>query len=415
VGIGLLLLAASAVGLLVGAELFAEHAAAAGRRLGVSALAVGVLLAGAEPEELITAITAGVRDRPGIGIGDAIGANLTMLTLTLGLAATAHPVPLRGPVRVYAAGATVAGLSAAAVLADGQTSRIEGAVLVVVYAGLVAAVWWRERTAPAIGELAEVLEDDDGHDSAGEAAAVGLVLAVVGIAVMAGSGSLAVEGAERVIEALSVSDTAVGLTLVGFATTAELLALVWAAARRDISELAVAAIVGSVAYNATATLGAAALTRPATGLDVRTAAGGRRGAARCHPGRWRPPPGAQPVRGRGAGCRLRRVRCARFDVNGVGGLAGRCPCPPLSRLHGSDSYCWLLVQGGFLNWRIERRPLISISSTAGSFGHELAAGLVDPADELDVVDDRIESGPTGSAASSSCRWSSCSNALWATS
>jgi cation:H+ antiporter len=75
-----------------------------------------------------------------------------------------------------------------------------------------------------------------------------------------------------VIEALSVSDTAVGLTLVGFATTAELLALVWAAARRDISELAVAAIVGSVAYNATATLGAAALTRPATGLDVRTAA-----------------------------------------------------------------------------------------------------------------------------------------------
>ena len=138
-GIGLLLLAASAVGLLVGAELFAEHAAAAGRRLRVSALAVGVLLAGAEPEELITAITAGVRDRPGIGVGDAIGANLTMLTLALGLAAIARPLPLRGPVRVYAAGATIAGLVASAVLADGQTSRIEGAVLVVVYAGLVAA------------------------------------------------------------------------------------------------------------------------------------------------------------------------------------------------------------------------------------------------------------------------------------
>ena len=53
-GIGLLLLAASAVGFLVGAELFTEHTAAAGRRLGVSALAVGVLLAGAEPEELTT-------------------------------------------------------------------------------------------------------------------------------------------------------------------------------------------------------------------------------------------------------------------------------------------------------------------------------------------------------------------------
>ncbi len=46
--IGFVLLAASAVLLFAGAELFAEHAAEAGVRLGVSALAVGVLLAGAE-------------------------------------------------------------------------------------------------------------------------------------------------------------------------------------------------------------------------------------------------------------------------------------------------------------------------------------------------------------------------------
>jgi hypothetical protein len=44
------------------------------------------------------------------------------------------------------------------------------------------------------------------------------------------------------------------------------------AARREVSELAVASIVGSAAYNATATLGAAALVRPAGGVDVRTAA-----------------------------------------------------------------------------------------------------------------------------------------------
>ena len=55
-GIGLLLLAVAAGLLLAGAELFAEHAASAGRRLGVTGLAVGVLLAGAEPEEMLTAI-----------------------------------------------------------------------------------------------------------------------------------------------------------------------------------------------------------------------------------------------------------------------------------------------------------------------------------------------------------------------
>ncbi|MGH9211246.1 MAG: hypothetical protein ACRD2C_11265 [Acidimicrobiales bacterium] len=101
---------------------------------------------------------------------------------------------------------------------------------------------------------------------------VGLVLAVMGIVVMAVGGIFAVQGAERVVDALSVTDTAVGLTLVALATTAELLALAWAAARRDVSELAVAAIVGSAGYNATATLGAAGLVHPAGHIDARAAA-----------------------------------------------------------------------------------------------------------------------------------------------
>lgn len=262
---------ASAILLFAGVELFAEHAAAAGLRLGVSALAVGVLLAGAEPEELITAITAAARDRPGIAVGDAIGANVTMLTLALGLAAVLRPLPLGGRVRVYTIGATLAGVAAAAVVIDGKVSRVEGLGLLAVYVGLVGFVWRRERQPPAIGELAEVLEDD--HDgNPGKRPSLGLGLAITGVAVMALGGIVAVQGAERMVDALSISDTAVGLTLVALATTAELLALAWASARRDVGELAVAAIVGSTAYNATATLGAAALVRPATGIDVRTAA-----------------------------------------------------------------------------------------------------------------------------------------------
>ena len=58
------------------------------------------------------------------------------------------------------------------------------------------------------------------------------------------------------------SDSAVGLTILALATTAELFALVLTAARHDVPEIAVAGIVGSAAYNATATLGAAALARP---------------------------------------------------------------------------------------------------------------------------------------------------------
>jgi cation:H+ antiporter len=79
---------------------------------------------------------------------------------------------------------------------------------------------------------------------------------------MASGGKAAVEGATRLVADLGQTDTAIGLTVLALATTAELFALVLTAVRHDVGEVAVAGIVGSAAYNATLTLGAAALVRP---------------------------------------------------------------------------------------------------------------------------------------------------------
>lgn len=263
---GFLLLAVAAALLVAGAELFVENAAAAARRLGVTVIAVGLLLAGAEPEELITAAVAAGRDRPGLAAGDAIGANITMLTACLGLAALVRPWTLSRRVKQYAVLASVAGLLAWLVLLDGTVSRVEGGALVAAYVVLVGVIWWREREPPALGELAE-LEEDDG-DAAGRSPAVGLLLALVGVALMAVGGDVAVRGAVRVVESLGRTDSAVGLTILALATTAELFAIVWAAVRHDVPEIAVAGIVGSAVYNATATLGVAALVAPLHDQDI---------------------------------------------------------------------------------------------------------------------------------------------------
>jgi cation:H+ antiporter len=258
---GLGLLAVSAVLLIAGAELFTENVAGAARRLGISVFGAAFLLAGAEPEEMITAVVASGRHRPGLAAGDAIGANLTMLTLVLGLAALARPLPFGGRVRTYAAWSALAGGLATLAVASGRIERWQGALLLAAYLAGVALLWWRERQPPAIGELAE--ESEDGR-SRPPVLALGLSLG--GIALMIAGGWLAVGGAERAVAALRISDSAVGLTLLALATTAELFALAWAALRRGVAEVAVAGVVGSVAYNATATLGAAALVRPlATG------------------------------------------------------------------------------------------------------------------------------------------------------
>lgn len=267
--VGWILVAAAAGLLWVGAELFVEHAASAGRRLGVTGLAVGLLLAGAEPEELITAVIAAVRGSGGIAAGDAIGANVTMLTVVLGLAALMRPLPLGGRVRRYLVGAAVLG-AVAAVMLPGGVGRGEGLVLVLLYVVAVGTVWIVERKPPAIGELAELQEE--GRSDVADRSRTGLLLVVAGIGIMAAGGWVAVFGAERLVETLGVADSVIGLSVVALATTAELFALAVAAHRHQVSELAVAGVVGSAGYNATMTLGGAALARPLVTTGV-TAAG----------------------------------------------------------------------------------------------------------------------------------------------
>ena len=239
----------------MGADLFADHAAGAAGRLRLSVVAVAVLLAGAEPEELVTAVLASAQDRPGLAAGDALGANLTMLTAALGLAALARPLPVGRRTRQYAVASAVAGLLAVLVLVDGRVGRVEGGLLLLAYAAGVAAVWRRERTPPAIGELAE-LDDDDAPSR------WALPLVAAGLLLMTAGGAAAVEGATRLVADLGRTDEAVGLVVLGLATTAELFALVLAAARAGVEEVAVAAVVGSAAYNATTTLGTAAVVAP---------------------------------------------------------------------------------------------------------------------------------------------------------
>ena len=91
------------VGLIVwGAETFAEHLAAASVRLGVSAFALALLLAGAEPEELATSVTASLRDVPAIAFGDVIGASVAICLVAVGVCAAVAPLPFGGRVRRYA-------------------------------------------------------------------------------------------------------------------------------------------------------------------------------------------------------------------------------------------------------------------------------------------------------------------------
>lgn len=246
-----------------GAETFAEHLAAAARQLRVTNFALALLLAGAEPEELATAVAAGLRDAPAIAFGDVIGANAAICLVALGVGAVIAPLPFGPRVRRYAALGVPVGAVSVALAWDGRVGRTEGAVLVLLYLAYIAAIWRAERRPPALGETGELEEE---HQSAGGPGRE-LVLVLAGVAGMVVGATILVE-AVRSLAGADESQARLSLTVVGFATAFELVVLAWSAARRGISETVVAAVVGSFAYNATMTLGAAALVSPLVITDA---------------------------------------------------------------------------------------------------------------------------------------------------
>ena len=244
-----------------GAEAFAEHLSAASVGLGVSAFALALLLAGAEPEELATVVTAAVKGAPGIAIGDVIGANVTICLVALGVGALVAPLPFTGSVRRYALAGLPLGALAAYVAWDGEVSRLEGGLLVLLYIAVVVVIWRLERRPPVLGEAGEIEEARRSKAPRRIGRDLGFVLA--GVVAMTVGATLLVEAIQRVAggEAL---ETKLGLTVVGFATGFELVVLAWSTARRGVTEAAIAGVVGSFAYNVTMTLGAGALARPLT-------------------------------------------------------------------------------------------------------------------------------------------------------
>lgn len=261
--VGIVGLVAGVALIVWGAETFAEHLSAASVRLGVSSFALALLLAGAEPEELATTVVASIRKVPAVAFGDVVGANIAICLVAMGVGALVAPLPFGRRVRRYALLGLPIGCVAATLAWHGHIGRGEGALLVALYAVYVVTIWAVERRPPALGETGEIeaMGAATGGRRGRGSRELGFVL--FGVVAMAVGATVLVE-AVRSISDVEATQTDLSLTVVGFVTAFELVVLAWSASRRGASEAVVAAVVGSFTYNATMSLGVAALVRPLT-------------------------------------------------------------------------------------------------------------------------------------------------------
>src|SRR5437764_11557327 len=112
--------------LVLGADWFLDGASDLARSLGLSALVLGVLLAGLEPEEMLTAAIASARGAPTLAVGNVIGTNVTIVTLALGLSALIFPMTIERSVRRQAFIATLVSIIPVVFLLLGVVTQLEG-------------------------------------------------------------------------------------------------------------------------------------------------------------------------------------------------------------------------------------------------------------------------------------------------
>ena len=152
-----------------------------------------------------------------------------------------------------------------------------GLLLVASYFAYLFYVVYRERLPVEVAETssAEVVEGlavassngtNAGHgQTRGQWLAVGAVL--LSLTVMGGGGHSTVEGARDLAALLGITETAIGLSIVGLATSAEMIFLGVVPALKGHPEISLGGVLGSYVYNGTLALGVAVLAGPLVAED----------------------------------------------------------------------------------------------------------------------------------------------------
>ena len=244
------------------ADKFVEGAAATAKHLGMPTLLIGMVIIGfgtSAPELAVSAMAAS-DGNPGLALGNGYGSNITNIALIVGLTAIIAPIAVHSQViRKELPLLLVLTLIAGAQLLDGELSRLDGWVLLGVFAAVMG--WsiyqgYQGKEDPLAGDTeTEMIAHPMPLKSAIIWLVVGLVLLIV-------SSRILVWGAVTIAQSLGISDLIIGLTIVAIGTSLPELASALAAVKKNEHDLILGNILGSGIFNILAVVGLAAVIEP---------------------------------------------------------------------------------------------------------------------------------------------------------
>lgn len=244
--------------LVIGADRFVAGASAAARKLGVPPLIIGLTIVafGTSAPELAVSVTAALKGANEIAVGNVLGSNIFNLLGVAGVSAIVCPlVASRELIRrdwpLSIAAAAVLGVF---LLTGSDISRVEGVILLILFAALLTA-----QLRPALKDR-RVEEDDAQVMRTGKI----ILQIVVGLAAIVLGGDLSVDGATGLARMIGLSETVIGLTIVAIGTSLPELVTSLMAARRGENDIALGNVIGSNLFNILFILGVSAVLNPIT-------------------------------------------------------------------------------------------------------------------------------------------------------
>lgn len=250
--------------LVVAAEAMVRGAVVIADRMGISPMVIGmtVVAFGTSAPELVVSLDASLSGAPGLAIGNIVGSNIANIWLILGASCLVTPIlakpdTMRRDLILLVGGSFLfMGL-----IVQGELGFMAGVILLVVFAGFIAASYFRGETDPEFArEQAEEIEELESGFI--KNVPVAIVAAVVGIIGLAFGADMLVEGGSEIARSFGVSEEVIGLTLFAFGTSLPELAASVVAAYRGHPDVAIGNVIGSNVFNMLLVGGVIAVVTP---------------------------------------------------------------------------------------------------------------------------------------------------------
>lgn len=227
-------------------------------RYGISPMVIGftIIAFGTSLPELVVSVAANFQGSPGIALGNVLGSNIANILLVLGcsslfmtLSAKVNKELMRDlGLMLFST------LALAALLYNGEISRIAGFVMLVVLGGYVFIQYMTTKNTDFELEELEDVVFKNGYFAAGT-----LIIGLICIAV--GSEFL-VKGAKVSAGLMEIPESVIALSIVAFGTSLPELSTSIIAARKNQAGMVIGNIIGSNVFNILMILGAAAASKP---------------------------------------------------------------------------------------------------------------------------------------------------------